>query len=371
MYMEAKLETLLARFHELHPHIRVETIELPYVNTDTIRSFLEFGIVDVITLNLSDMFQLQESECLELLEQQQPNDQVYPFLNEMFRSPAGGVVAQPFIYSPVILCYNKEHFQEKCLFEPDSSWHWNDLLQLLREIKAPNRYAIAFQLFSMNRWPIFVLQQKAYSSGSPICIPSLADLVRDAAELEKKYDLLDGLNWVRELIHEDGLFPLVLAQGEMDAELLFKQQKVSVILTTYYMLNELADVSFQYDITQLPHFDNGNTFVLSTGIAVNAVSKRKEAAQCLSDYLTSKEIQTYLRQNSYSLPANRYVTETVQVELPIKPSRLELHREYASKYVTHRHSGMSIQQIISMTEDLKHFFLHLLDERELLSRIGR
>ncbi|WP_068617823.1 extracellular solute-binding protein [Paenibacillus tuaregi] len=354
LYKEAGMEELIKRFHEKHPHIHVETIELPYMNSDNIANLIKLGIIDALTINLQDMYQFQEKNYLDLFVDQDRDDTIYPFLTPYFEKESGVLTAQPFVYSPVILCYNKEHLREKRLGEPNSSWSWDELAALLRELKAPHRYSIAFQLFSMNRWPIFWLQNE----DDPSSIDSSP--AQNGTRLPS-----EGLRWLRDLVTEEGIFPLALAQGEFEAEKLFKEQKVSVMLTTYYMLNELKNANFSFDIAQLPHFKNDRTLLLSTAIALSAESSRKETAACFVNYLTSDEAQTYIRKYTYSLPASRYITETFSVELKNKPSRLELHRDYSSKYATYRDLSISMQTQIRFGESLKQYISYLTDEEGL------
>ncbi|MNI29682.1 DNA-binding transcriptional regulator FrlR [compost metagenome] len=354
LYKEAGMEELIRRFHENHPHIHVETIELPYVSSDSIANLIKLGIVDVLTVNLQDMYQFKERKSLDLFAGQDRRDNIYPFLTPYFEKEPGVLAAQPFVYSPVILCYNKEHLKEKRLGEPNSSWSWDELATLLRELKAPHRYSIAFQLFSMNRWPIFWMQNEDDPA------PADSNPPQSRASLP-----IEGLRWLRDLVTEEGIFPLALAQGEFEAEKLFKEQKVSVMLTTYYMLNELKNADFSFDIAQLPHFKNDKTLLLSTGIALSAESGHTEPAACFVNYLTSDEAQSYIRQNTYSLPASRYITETVSVDIKNKPSRLELHRDYSSKYTTYRDLSISIQTLIRFEESLKQYMSYLTDEEGL------
>ncbi|MGF9696632.1 extracellular solute-binding protein [Paenibacillus sp. MABNR03] len=354
LYKEAGMEELIERFHEKYPHIHVETIELPYMNSDSIANLIKLGIVDALTINLQDMYQFQERKYLDLLVDQDRHDHIYPFLTPYFEKESGILAAQPFVYSPVILCYNKEHLREKRLGEPNSSWSWDELAALLRELKAPHRYSIAFQLFSMNRWPIFWMQNEDDPSSL------------DYSPAQNGTPLpTEGLRWLRDLVTEEGIFPLALAQGEFEAEKLFKEQKVSVMLTTYYMLNELKNANFSFDIAQLPHFKNDRTLLLSTAIALSAESSHKDTAACFVNYLTSDEAQTYIRQNTFSLPASRYITETFSVELKNKPSRLELHRDYSSKYTTYRDLSISMQTQIRFGESLKQYMSYLTDEEGL------
>lgn len=359
LYSEAQMDQILLKFHEKYPNMNVEVVDLPYESTQSIQNLMKLGIIDVLSVNMMDMYHFRESS-LDMLQGQQIREESYAFLNPPFQKDTGELAALPFIHSPVIMVYNKEHIRERRLFEPDSSWSWDDLHELLRDLKGPNRYSLALQLYSLNRWPIFLLQQSLFSG---------RDWSGEVLNEKDGKQALSGLAWLRSLIHEEGMFPLALAQGELEAEKLFKEQKVSVILTTYYMLNQLKDADFPYDVAPLPHFDNGRTLLLATGIAVNAGSNQKAQAQILADFLVSDEIQAHLRKHTFSLPSNRYITETVDVELPSKPSRIGLHREIAHLYTTHHDVGLAINDLVQFRENLKQYFSYLMDEAALLDNL--
>lgn len=353
LYEETDISRVIELFEEQYPHISVKPLELPYTRADSIKMWVEHGILDVMTLNFFDYLHFREKDSLHLLEGVPPDPETYPFLNDMFATAEGNVAVRPFIFSPVVLCYNKEHFHQQRLFEPDSSWDWQDLRQALRKLKAPNRFGLFFQL--TNRWPIFLLQNGVRFERDEEGFLSPADP-----------GMLNTLRYIRDLIHEDGLFPLVMSFGEHNAEQLFKQQKVSVILTTYFRLNQLADADFPFDIAQVPQSKSRETLLLSTGIAVGAMSPNKEAAACFTDFLLSEQVHTLIRRHSFSLPSNKRVTETVSPELPNKPSRLELHREMIPNYATHERLQLSTRELHVFGECLEQYFSELVDEEGLM-----
>jgi multiple sugar transport system substrate-binding protein len=355
LYEEANIGELIERFEKVHPSIRIEQFKLPYFQAESTKQLLQSGIVDVITLNHTDYLHFQEFKNLHVFEHFPPQQEVYPFLNALFATDEGTVAVRPFIFSPVVLCYNKEHFQQRRLFEPDSSWDWQDLREALGKVAAPNRFGLYFHISSYTRWPIFFLQNQAKFQRDEEGLLSLTDP-----------DALSLLRFFRELIHEEGLFPLVMSFGEHDAEKLFKQQKVSVILTTYYRLNQLRDAEFPFDIAQLPKSRSHDTQLLTTGIAVGAMSAQKEEAKCFAEFLLSEESQTYIRRHSFSLPSNKWVTETSQPELPNKPARLELHRELIPHYATHDRLQLSFDEIQILGECLGQYFSELVDEEGLI-----
>ncbi|WP_010274343.1 extracellular solute-binding protein [Paenibacillus senegalensis] len=358
MESETKMPELLELFQQKHPEIRLEVITLPYANPEAIRQFIMHGIVDVMAMNHFDYLYFRQNQLFSLLESYPLKESTYPFLNELFAEEDGRSVVRPFIFSPVIMCYNLNHFREERVFEPDSSWSWQDLRSTLRKLCRPNqypkRYGFFFRLASINRWPILLLQNGA-------------SFERGDGKLKlPDPSMLDPFHEMRELMHEDGLFPLVMSFSHHDVEKLFKQQKVSVILTTYYRLNELADADFPFDIAQLPRARGGQTLLLSTGLAVSAASSLKKEAERLADFMLSEEVQTLIRRHTLTLPAEKRIAEGVRTELEHTPKRFEIYREMIPNFATHDQLGLTTEEIEVFGTSLEQYFSKLADEEELL-----
>ncbi|MCU6710370.1 extracellular solute-binding protein [Paenibacillus sp. J5C_2022] len=351
---ETDLTRLLEIFHDIHPHITVNTLDLPYGNAESIMKLLQLGVVDIVTLNTPDFIYFCENGSLQLLERQERRGENYPFLNEFFGTDNGEVYAQPFVYSPIVICYNKNHLRQKGLFEPDSGWTWNDLRQLLRELKEPNRFSIFFNADHLNRWSIFLLQQ-----GMRFVRDS------DGRIAPSEPNAFELLRFVRDMIHENGLFPGAVF-GEKDVESLFLQQKVSVIMTTYFRLNALKRAEFDFDIAQLPRGNRNDTLLLSSGTAVNANTSKKEAAQSLADFLSSDNAQTLIRKHTFSIPANKIIHDAHLPVCPATPSRILLHREMISNYTTYDKLGLTIKECYVFGNCLKQYFSNIVDEVGLM-----
>ncbi|GAB2692000.1 extracellular solute-binding protein [Paenibacillus thermoaerophilus] len=358
LYEEVLLNELLAEFHAQHPDIQVETVDFRGMTAKTLTDLLQLGIADVLAVNVMDFMLLREQDTLPLLEKQEAKESTYPFLNELFADREGRLYVQPFIFSPLIACYNKAHLHSRRLFEPDGGWSWDDLWELTRKLKSPDRYGIFFTVASANRWPVFFIQNDArFERGS-------------GGGLELGEDMLAVLRSVRDRIYEDGVFPLAMSSGGQEPEELFKQQKISLMLTTYFRLNHLKDAEFEFDVAQLPRFRNNDTLLFCTALGINSRSKRKQAASLLVRYLTSEAAQTSIRKRTFSLPANKWVGDTVRTELERKPSRFELYREMAPKYATYERLNLKIEEMILFGNALKQYFAKMADERGLLELVN-
>ncbi|PYI57591.1 extracellular solute-binding protein [Paenibacillus flagellatus] len=350
---EADLGTLVSMFHKQYPRIRVETIIFDHFVS--MRQALEAGIMDVVTVNVANYRQMIEAGCLHLLEERQPNGDTYPFLNKAFTFE-GRLYVQPFIFSPVVLCYNRDHFRQKGLLEPDSGWTWDELRQASERLAVPNeRYGFYFFPLSLNRWPVFLLQ-------SGMKLPPEEEPVRIAGT-----PWMDAFRLCRDVVLGQSGTPLFYE--EADAEKLFVQEKVSMILTTYFGLNALKKAEFDYDIAPLPSNDSPKTLLLAIGLGINAKSEQKEAAQTFVDFIASYRSQLDIRQRTLSIPASKPAAEWIGEEAMFRPLRYPMHRDIVPTYRLHTDLNVTMDMLPAIMNELKLFWAGLESERTVCSNI--
>jgi multiple sugar transport system substrate-binding protein len=352
---ETDLGTLISQFHKLYPRIRVQTMMLEHYVS--VRQSLESGIMDVVTVNVPNFREMVEYDSLELLEPQQPNRDIYPYLNKAFMHN-GELMVQPLTFSPVVLCYNRKHFREMNILEPDSSWTWEDLKRAASKLAIPNeRYGFYFYLLSNNRWPVFLLQ-------SGMRLPPEGEPVR----------ICDGpwmevLRLCRDIVMNQTIMPLFYE--EADAEKLFRQEKVSMIMTTYFSLNELKKADFEYDIAPLPYIENPKTLLIAIGLGINAKSEQKEAAQTFVDFLTSYQPQLNIRQRTLSIPALKPAAEWIGPETMFRPLRYPMHRDIVPTYRLYTDLNVTIEMLTAIINEVKLYWAGLESEQTVCMKIEK
>lgn len=352
---ETDLGTLISQFHKLYPRIRVQTMMLEHYVS--VKQSLESGIMDVVTVNVPNFREMVEYDALELLEPQQPNGDIYPYLSKAF-THEGKLLVQPLTFSPVVLCYNRKHFRELNILEPDSSWTWEDLKQAAARLAVQNeRYGFYFYLLSNNRWPVFLLQ-------SGMRLPPDGEPVR----------ICDGpwmevLRLCRDIVMNQTIMPLFYE--EADAEKLFLQEKVSMIMTTYFSLNELKKADFEYDIAPLPYIENPKTLLITIGLGINAKSEQKEAAQTFVDFLTSYPSQLNIRQRTLSIPALKPAAEWIGQETMFRPLRYPMHRDIVPTYRLYTDLNVTIEMLTAIINEVKLYWAGIESEQNVCVKIER
>lgn len=317
---ESALKALLAGFEALYPHIRVQDVTLPGHDPEVLKPYLAHGLIDVLTLNDAELRAFGETGDADGLLPLEGDSECYPFLAGAMTS-GGALLARPFTFSPTILCYNRAHFREREMWEPDSSWGWDELLGAADRLTVPQeRAGFHFSATQRNRLAVFLLQNGAKAE-------------RDAAGRLRMHDtrMLAGIRRYKEIVM-DRMAPLM---SERDAgfrvEELFAQGKLSMMLTTYYGLNALRQADIAYDIAPLPRLADPVTLVIAIGLAVNRHSPRAAEARLLAEYLTGPAAQAIIRRDTLSLPAVRASVDESGVggagEGASRPSRFGMYRE--------------------------------------------
>lgn len=363
LLQEAAMTMLVAEFQKQHPGIRVEfVVTNSGINRHrVIKPMIDAGQVDVFTMNYNGFDDIKHHHGFGDLETLQPNPQIYSALTEAMTNE-GRLKAQPFIFTPLILCYNKDHFREKGVLEPDSGWRWNVLFEQASKLAVENeRLGFYFHFPSSNRWPIFLLQSGIRFDRNGQGRFSISG-----------HQLMDSLKACRELIHMQNRFPLFLSETDADAEELFFSGKVSMIMTTYLSLNHhVRPEGFEYDVAPLPYLNDPKTLLMTVGLAINAHSQAKEAAKLFVDFLVSYQAQLIVRQKTLSIPSLKPAAEWTGKESMYRPSRFHMYRDIIPSFRPFGTMNMSIKELDMFYREAKLYWSGLETEEAASQRLER
>ncbi|MEC0225884.1 extracellular solute-binding protein [Paenibacillus alba] len=354
-----ELDELLAAFTQQYPHIAVQRVELPSGSySKSLKQYMESELLDAVMMNNNNFQDFVENDCTHLLEPMEPMDELYPFLTEPFQQSSQTLV-RPFNYSPVVLCYNKKHFEQSQVPQPESSWAWQDLFTYGQQLAVKNeRFGFYFYLPSRNRWPIFMLQ-----SGTTFQTDDCGNYRLHGTKI------IESLEACRDLLAMTDVFPRILAESNADAEALFLEEKVSVIMTTYFFLNQLRDSNISFEISPLPGLEDSSTLLIINGLAVNSRSPNKVGAKLLVDFLSSYEIQLLLRRKTLNIAAHQRAMEWEGEEFGYRPSRFFLYRDIFPSFRLITHLGLSNYQLKCIQRDIMLFLSGLQTKADLSSRL--
>ncbi|MDF2663537.1 MAG: regulatory protein GntR, partial [Paenibacillus sp.] len=207
------LKRLLDMFQHKYSWISVEV-------TDFVRaSDSELSRSDVLIIGELHFRQIVENGLAHRFKPLTPNADVLPLLTSQYMHE-DQLFFKPIVYSPIVLLYNKAHFRECGLAEPDGSWTWDDLIrtgELLSEVEG--RYGFHFHVPDINRWPLFLLQ-----SGERF------EWKGDTLNPLKGTALLESIKLLKRIMLNQKLFPSYLSEGNRDIVKPFVEGKLSMTL---------------------------------------------------------------------------------------------------------------------------------------------
>ncbi|MDF2722070.1 MAG: extracellular solute-binding protein [Paenibacillus sp.] len=354
---------LVDAFMSRNPHIHIQPVEMriPYMlNKNEVALLMES--YDVLMMNYSHFERLMNvaSEDGLVLEPIEPVEGVYPFLQRQF-ARGDKQFAQPIVYSPIVMCYNKEHFRDMQVAEPDSGWTWDDAMEAAHKLSdGKERYGLYFHVTSDNRWPIFLLQNGF-------------EFVRNE---HGKYDFrnprfIESMQKLMELIGQ-GTFPPVLLNDERDEYAMLLNQKVSMVLTTYDRLQMFRDAPFAYDIAPVPYFREPRTLLHVIALGVNAKSKHKQAAQSFIRYMMEIEQQRAIRKHTMRIPALRQAAVEEWGDddpFPNRPAHYDMYRDIIPTFRYYTDLNMSHADLTVVCDEMKYYWSGLDDLETVLRRL--
>ncbi|NMO96728.1 extracellular solute-binding protein [Paenibacillus lemnae] len=352
---EASLSMLIEAFERKHPGVKVELLK-----TTLPLEYARHHMADVFTVSVWDHWKQQQVDPRMKIMGDPPYMEAYPKLKEPFVSRDGRVTALPLIFSPVVLCYNTTHFAAANIPAPDEHWTWYTLLKHARTLSRElNVRGFASHIQSLNRWPVFLLQNGFRFGDQP------------NGRIADSPDLWESLRISRELLYgqqQHRTAPL-LSENDHDIERWFREGKVSMIMNTYFGMNSLRNSSMSYGAAPLPSLHTDRTLLLVTGIACSSASRHPELARQLAAYLCGEEAQTLIRQHTVSLPALPSAWTPVQPLLGSRPIGGMEPEEIWRR--GHFYSDLDLlpQVIEDMREQLKGFWSNMEDEIEAGERL--
>lgn len=360
LIQEADLNTLIAKFHEKFPSIHVKMLPLQYINYHEVTNYyLQNELIDVITINHTNYleFALTNQDLSDLFEPLEADEGVDPFLRRPFQQ-ARNLYVKPITYSPVVLCYNQKHFAEKDVPEPEAGWTWKDFMACLEKLEQPEGTKLAFYFYpsTMNRWPIFLLQ-------------SGADFKKNKNWAQGP--IVESIQTVHDIIHRQNTFSLLLSENDFNVEKRFAQGDISIMMTSYFNLNQLRDTDLVFDLAPLPYVNVPKTLLLIIGLALNRRSQRKEAARTFIDFMTSYEAQLHIRQHTFSIPALRQASEWDGEITGYRPPRFNLYRELESSYGLLTDLHLHPKEVEPLLAVMNLYWMGIISKDEMMARLKK
>lgn len=351
---EAAISSLVSGFERDRPGIRVKLLPASFPH-----DYAEHGVADVFTVSAWDALKLKERDSqLGFMDDLPDGETADPVLHKPFLDGSGRAAAAPFICSPVMLVYNREHFEACGLKEPNDGWTWYTLLKNARTLaRGLDVRGFAVHIQSVNRWPVFLLQNGfRFRRGG-------------AQRASEDPALWESLRIARELLHQQIQSRPLLTENDADIERWFREGRASMIMTTYFGMNRLKAAGIRYGVAALPSLRTSDTLLLVTGLAVSRQSPNREAALELVRYLCGEQAQSLVRRHTLSLPVH---PAAAAINEGLAGNRPEAETSLADLWPRCRlydDLNLGADVLEAVREELKSYWSRLEDEAEASERL--
>ena len=285
---------IVRRFNEKNPDIKIRIMDIPSngysakiltmvaggVSPDVIwthemlyHQYVKKGILEDLTPYI------EKSESFRL-------DDCYSNVVDLYRFK-GRQYGLPFTFSPIVLWYNKDLFDEAGVEYPDASWDWNDFLEaakkLTRDKNGDGRIDQFGYVMSMspNRWGPWIWQNggRMMSEDGGRCLFDMPETV-------------EAIRFYADLMNKHHVAPTMMELQDQSTGDLFRTGKVAMMSEARWGVPKAREeMRFNWDVAPLPKGRMRATANPTAGWSIISRGKHKEAAWRFVEFLLSPECQ--------------------------------------------------------------------------------
>lgn len=324
------IEELIRSYEAANPFVRIELTLLPEVEyVSSVIQLIEKGTdIDLFVVSDShfrDFIDFGRTDLLAsyLPQHLNPQQDSYPELFTMF-TYENELKVIPLFFSPLVVAYNKTMFEEEGIEPRSAIQSWDRFLDTAKRLTKQDlnhdgqmeRYGYCFST-SSNRWPLFIMQNGG----------RFMDNNRTRSEFYDSRNI-EALQYCVDFMYKHKVSPVYFHGDSSIVEHFFIKQRVAMIVTTYYYMNEFRHSDVEWDIMPIPQGAHQASLLIGSGIGLNRISPRLQLAQKFAGYMSSKEAQVLAKQKGCTLPMLRSVAEDGQWLNPdIHPSGYDTFKE--------------------------------------------
>lgn len=370
-YEQDVLQTIINRYEASHPYVKVDLIILPAEQyAKRLADMVESGTgPDLFFISDGHFLNLIELDKLGIIEpyqppKLQPSADSYSKLFGLF-TVDGTLLSVPIHFSPVVICYNKDMFEQAGITGEDPASTWDELLETAKKCTAePNedgmidQYGFCFSS-STNRWPAFILQ-----NGGRFKSP---DGSRSVFADERN---VEALQFCNDLMYKHQVSPIYSHSRSYLAEHIFKKKRCAMILSTYYFMNEFRNLDLKWDVLPVPKNREKGTLLLCGSLGINKYTDKVKVAQSFIDFFVGQEAQTLLKQTGCTVPVLRSVAEDNSLLNPdIHPQHYNVFIDALEHSHSHRELGMMSDDTAILYDELHTLWANMDTPEDVCRRI--
>lgn len=364
------VEEIVKRYNQSQPFAEAELTIIPE------SSYMESIVQLIESDDGPDVFMVSDSQFRQLLnmgkphllhpylsDKMDPQEDSYPKLYELFEHEGKSIIT-PFLFSPVVVCYNQRLFEQAGIRGQDPIHNWTALIDTAKSCTKDtdedgriDHYGFCFSS-SPHRWPVFMLQNEGM-------------LVSDNNECVLDHpNTIEALQFCLDLMYKEQVSPIYSHGSEYMAESLFMKERVAMILSTYYFMNEFRGSTMQWNVCPVPEQKSEGTLLLGGGLGINKNSRRLKLTESFVDYMVGTEAQTLLKKRGCTIPALKSVAEDDRLLDPaIHPKNYNVFQEIMPYTKTLLELKLSTSEFDLMRDEMQLMWMNIESPSEACTRI--
>lgn len=209
--------------------------------------------------------------------------------------------AMPFLFSPLMILYNKKLFRDCGIDFPSDNWNWENFLNTALKFKSAEKAGISAFIFAQyrNRWPVYIIQ-----NGGEI-------IDRNGYCTIGGKEAIEAVKWAHDLLFKHKICPLYPNMTRELSQFLFREGKAAMILETYYSISQYTkNDRLEIDIAPLPKGKIDTTGLVADAYAIGKNARNINAAVKFIKFILSLEIQNRIKQTSFGIPSVKDIAES-------------------------------------------------------------
>lgn len=345
------VQKVLDAYRKEHPDVAIKVIHAVDYNRKLNTMIAGGTPPDVFYINASDLQYYASKGALLDLQSLIERDAVevnlrdfFPVLVEAFRWQ-GRLYGLPKDFTPLVLYYNKDMFDEAHLAYPDESWDWKKFLdsahKLTREKGSRGFKQYGF-VPSFGNLPSFGYEAFVFQNGGKFLSDDRKECLMD------KPAVYEAIQFYSDLSNREHVAPSNLEAK--DSPLGLNTGGSAMMLAGRWVVPDLRRIKrFTWDVAPIPHGKERATLIYTVAYSIASKSKNSEEAWKLVKFLTGPKGQTLNASMGLAVPTRSSIAEKVLLQDPLPPhnNRVYLDSIKYGRFLPYNLNWNEIQQIIN------------------------
>ena len=276
------LKGLISDFEKENPDIKVEFLHIPQNYFQKLHLMFASNLApDVIFINNLNI-PVYEKYLLDLNDFIKNKNDYYPQVLDTM-TYKNRLLAIPRDVSTLVVFYNKDLFDKNNLPYPNENWNMIEFLNTAKALTNNGVYGISFEENSL----FYLPYMRAFEGG---ILSSNGKQIMNSENSQK------GINFYSDLRNRYNVAPKKYQSASETMAQMFINGRLAMHLSGRWLVPKYReDIKFDWDVVNFPNVNGKSSVTLdSSGYAITKVSKRKEDAIKLVEFLSSdKAIQKF------------------------------------------------------------------------------